>query len=172
MDSKKMLKRLHDTADGVCYTTRNALESRVAPHEQIVSITSSMIERRRLRRAELQEVGVIIRSADAASDASLPESPEDVVIGQLKNVSLAGAYCYVKAPCRLKAGEHIRYSISVPPDLTRRFPFTRLTGNGWIVRVEPIPRGRRMGETSSENELLGLALAFSSDVTALATAHV
>ena len=90
------------------------------------------------------------------------------MVGQVKNVSLSGAYCHVKAPCLLKTGEHVVCSIRIPSEQTRRFPFTRILSKGWVLRSEPVPVGRRAGESHDE-QLLGLALAFSPDVTALGT---
>lgn len=125
------------------------------------------MERRQFRRAEI-DVPVAIRPANA--DGSQPSPPsETVVTGQAKNVSLAGVYCYAKSPCPLKAGERVTCSVAIPPEQARLFPFTRLVGQGWVVRVDPIPMGRRAGENPSEEDLLGLAVAFTPDVTALGT---
>ncbi len=118
-------------------------------------------ERRRFRRAEL-DVPVVIRPVERGETAG-------TLIGQVKNVSLAGVYCYMAAPCPLKVGEQVVCTISVPPEQARQFPFTRLLGKGWVARLEPIMKGRRTGESPSEDQLLGLAIAFTPDVTALGT---
>jgi len=120
----------------------------------------TMIERRRFRRAEL-DVPVSIRSPDGEQAETTP------VIGQIKNVSLAGVYCHLKAPCPFKPGDQLICSITIPPEQARLFPFTRLFGKGWVGRLEPIRMGRREGETPSGEELVGLAIVFSPDVTAL-----
>ena len=123
----------------------------------------SGVERRQFRRAEV-DVPVAIR----------PVSPDEqpansLITGQVKNVSLAGVYCYAKAPCPLKTGERVACSIVIPPEQTRAFPFARLVGDGWVVRVEPVPAGRRAGENPTDEQVLGLAVAFTPDVTALGT---
>ena len=120
------------------------------------------LERRRFRRAEL-DVEVAIRSIDPNSQTP----PDSVITGYVKNVSLAGAYCYVKSPCTLQSGEQVTYSILVPSAQAHWFPFRRLFGKGWAVRVEPIPMGRRAGENPDHEQLLGLAVAFAPDSTAL-----
>jgi len=120
------------------------------------------IERRRFRRAEL-DVPVTIRPLGTE------EAAEMAVTGQVKNVSLAGVYCHVRAPCLLRPGNHVTCSISIPLEQARWFPFSRVQGKGWVVRVEPLPVGRRAGETPAEEPLLGVAVAFMPDVTALGT---
>lgn len=123
---------------------------------------STATERRRFRRAEL-DVPVAIRSLDR-------EGADTVAItGQVKNVSLAGVYCYVGTPCPLQVGEQVVCTISVPSEQARLFPFTRLLGKGWVARLEPIVKGRRAGESPTEEQLLGMAVAFTPDVTALGT---
>jgi hypothetical protein len=121
---------------------------------------STIIERRRFRRAELDVTAVLRSLTDEASAA-------EPIIGQVKDVSLAGVLCHVKAPCPLTPGEQVLCSITVPPEQARLFPFTRLHGKGWVVRIEAIPVGRREGERPPEDELIGLAVAFTPDVTAL-----
>lgn len=118
------------------------------------------VERRQFRRAEV-DVPVAIRAVPHEG------ASETLVSGQVKNVSLAGVYCYAKAPCPLKAGDSVTCSLAIPPEQARLFPFTRLVGKGWVVRVEPIQMGRRAGENQTDEELLGLAVAFAPDVTAL-----
>jgi len=119
-------------------------------------------ERRQFRRAEL-DVPVTIQAL------STEGSVESAVTGQLKNVSLAGVYCYVKDPSTLKAGQQVICSLSVPPEQARLFPFSSVHGRGWVVRAEPVPMGRRAGESPTSEQLLGLAVAFAPDVTALGT---
>ena len=124
---------------------------------------STVTDRRRYRRAEL-DVPVTIRSTDQEGAKNA-----EAITGQVKNVSLAGVYCYVNAPCPVQIGEQVVCSISVPPEQARLFPFTRLLGRGWVARLEPVMKGRRAGETSSGEQLLGMAVAFTPDVTALGT---
>jgi len=114
----------------------------------------SGVERRQFRRAEV-DVPVAIRFDSGSAT------------GQVKNVSLAGVYCYTNSPCALKPGESVTCAIAIPPEQTRAFPFTRIAGKGWVVRVEPVPAGRRAGENPSDEDLIGLAVAFTPDVTAL-----
>lgn len=124
--------------------------------------TTSMervIERRQFRRAEL-DAPIDIRSAKT-------EQPNAQVTGQVKNVSLAGVYVYVSSPCPLQPGEQVICSIVVPLEQQRAFPFRRVSGKGWIVRLEPIARGRRTGESPSADSLIGMVVAFAPDVTAL-----
>ena len=117
-------------------------------------------ERRRVRRAEI-DVPVSIR-ASASEEPSQP-----TITGQVKNLSLAGVYCYTKSPCALQPGAPVSCAIAIPPEQARAFPFTRIAGKGWVVRVESIPAGRRAGENPTDEGLIGLAVAFTPDVTAL-----
>ena len=121
------------------------------------------MERRRFRRAAL-DVPISIRPLGQEESAG-------PVMGQVKDVSLAGVYCYTKTPCRLQPGERVVCSISISQEQTRQFPFSRLLGKGWVVRLEPVPVGRREGEHPPEDEetVLGLAVAFTPDVAALGT---
>jgi hypothetical protein len=119
------------------------------------------MERRRFRRAEL-DVPIAIRPMN--QDASA-----EPVIGHIKDISLAGALCYTKAPCALKLGEAVICSVAIPPEQARLFPFARVLGKGWVTRLEPLPVGRREGERQPEEALLGLAVAFSPDIAALGT---
>lgn len=120
------------------------------------------MERRHYRRAEL-DVPVAIHPLKEGGTAQT----ERAITGQIKNLSLAGLYCYTKAPCPLKAGEQVACAIAIPREQARFFPFTRLTGKGWVVRTESVPMGRRAGESQSEEELMSVAVAFTQDVTAL-----
>jgi hypothetical protein len=137
--------------------------SRLAAAEKVGLMDAQFTtERRRFRRADL-ELPVTVRPLN---DQNVPGEP---VICQLREVSLAGLYCSVKAPSPFKLNDHVVCSVSVPRERTRVFPFTRLHSKGWVVRVEPVPAGRRAGESSSGEQMVGLAVAFASDATALAT---
>ncbi len=120
------------------------------------------IERRRFRRAEL-DVPVAIRAKNAKAATA------DPIIGRAKDVSLAGVYCRVKAPCSLAQGDLVTCSVTIPSEQGRWFPFSRLAGKGSIVRLEPIPQGRRAGDNQTEDAFVGVAIAFAPDVTALGT---
>jgi len=121
----------------------------------------AVMERRRFRRAEL-DVPVSIRSWGQ-------EETGEAITGQVKNVSLAGVYCHVPAPSPLKPGQQVICSISVPPEQARWFPFSRVQGKGWVVRMDSVQTGRRAGEAPPDEPLLGVAVAFMPDVTALGT---
>jgi hypothetical protein len=121
----------------------------------------SAMDRRRFKRAEL-DVGVEIRPIDGENE----KKPS--ITGQVKNVSLAGVYCYIKEACTLKKGEQVVCSIIVPQEQFRLFPFSRLISKGWVIRCEPVKAGKRAGESSIPDEQLhGLAVAFAPNVTAL-----
>ena len=123
---------------------------------------STVAERRRFRRADL-DVTVALRPVGEKGPVG------ESVIGQLKDVSLAGLYCYANTPCSLQMRQEVVYALTVPMEQARFFPFTRLGGKGWVVRLEPITSGRRAGETPSAEQLVGVAIAFAPDVTALAS---
>ena len=130
-----------------------------------------MIERRQYRRAEL-EVPVTILVEDASVSSAEegqkhPETSRTVVKGDLKNMSLAGFFAHVKSPCPLQPNSEVVCSVVIPSDEEVRFPFSRVAGKGWVVRLEPIPTGRRAGETKSSEQLLGIAVAFHPNVSAL-----
>ena len=118
------------------------------------------IERRRFRRADL-DVEVLIRSVKDGQENGA------VIHGQVKNISLAGVWCFVTAPCSLTSGESVTCSIVIPSEQSRWFPFTRLAGKGTVIRLDPITQGRRVGEQADGEPFLGLAVAFSPDMTAL-----
>lgn len=123
---------------------------------------SASVERRRFRRAEL-DVPVAIRTGASQAAAA------DPIIGRVKDVSLAGVYCHVKAPCALAQGDSVVCSVVIPSEQVRWFPFSRIAGKGSIVRLEPIPKGRRARDNQTEEATVGVAIAFAPDVTALGT---
>ena len=124
---------------------------------------AQVMERRRFRRADL-DVSVTIRPVD--SEGAMSASP---IIAQVRNVGLAGLYCYLKSPCALETGDTVICSLIIPREQVRLFPFARIHSKGWIVRIGPVHSGRRAGESLSTEQLLGLAVAFAPDATALAT---
>ena len=109
-----------------------------------------VIERRQHRRVGLP-VEVHLHSLEAATQ------PASTVAGSAKDVSLAGVYAYFPAPFPFAAGAAVSFSVTIPPEHAKQFPFVRLLGKGWIVRVTP-------GEASSQ---AGVAIAFTGETTAL-----
>ncbi len=91
------------------------------------------------------------------------------ITGIAKNVSLAGVYCLVDAPCPLQAEDSITCFVTIPPEQARVFPFTRLVGRAWVIRQDPVAESRRAGDLQGEKPKVGLAIAFAPDVTALGT---
>ncbi len=113
-------------------------------------MSASVVERRRHRRAELP-VSVTLRPA-GKDPSSAPQ-----IVGESKDIGLAGAYIKVKAPFQLPVGTTVSYSVDIPASQQRQFPFTRLLGTGWIVRVDSEPDGKDVG----------VAIAFPSNATVL-----
>ncbi|MBI2885377.1 MAG: hypothetical protein HYY15_04305 [Candidatus Omnitrophica bacterium] len=107
----------------------------------------------------------------ASADGSLDGSWAQPIQAQARDLSLAGMYCYVTAPVPWSVGELVHCTVVVPSEQAATFPFARVLGPGWVVRVDQIPRGRRAGENPSSEERFGIAVAFASDVTALAAAQ-
>lgn len=130
-----------------------------------VDRAKTVIDRRRFRRTELN-LPVSIRSLSSEDGAANP------VIGQVQDIGLAGVYCYVAAPCSLKPDEPVICSVAVSPEQQRIFPFARLQGKGWVLRVGTVTRGRRAGESPTDESLVGVAIAFAPDVTALGASGV
>ena len=123
---------------------------------------SSVTERRRSRRVGLS-VPIQLRP-------DTPEAPGQATLtGQVKDASLAGIYCHVTAPCPFKPGDSVVCSLTIDPEQAEEFPFARILGKGWVSRVEPVPKGRRAGESGAGQEVLGVAVVFAADVTALGT---
>ncbi len=114
------------------------------------------VERRRHRRVDLP-VKVVFRLIEGASVGAPFTS-------FAKDVGLAGVFVIVPGSANLKPGAAVSYSVEVPPERQRQFPFTRLMGKGWIVRLAE-------KETDAEGGILGtgVAIAFADDVTALST---
>jgi hypothetical protein len=122
-----------------------------------------MTERRRSRRVDLPDVPVVIRPVNADD---LPGQPVEC---QLRNVSLTGLSCLVPASVSLQPNDRVVCSVLIPRERTRTFPFTRLHGRGWVLRVEPTAPTRRAGDTTGGQTMLGMAIAFAPDASALAT---
>lgn len=116
------------------------------------------LERRQFRRAEL-DLPVTIRPLTPEGSAS------ESIVGQAKDVSLAGMYCYVTKPAPVASGDTILCSLSIPADHAKLFPFTRIAGKGRVLRVDGRPRHGT--DASGNSERAGVAVAFAADVTAL-----
>ena len=117
------------------------------------------IERRQQRRAEV-EGRVELRGLEAGQVTGKP------LIGRADNVSLAGVYAKVPAPFPWEPGTLLACSVNFPQETARQFPFSRLTGRGRVVRVFDAP-GKRA--TDSQDDEVGVAISFTSDITALGT---
>ena len=109
-----------------------------------------VIERRQHRRVDLP-VEVRLRSLDGPSQSAAP------LIGSAKDVSLAGVYALFPAPFPFAAGAAVSFEVTIPPEHAKQFPFIRLLGKGWVVRVTP---GEEPGQA-------GAAIAFTGETTAL-----
>ncbi len=139
-----------------------------------------VLERRQQRRADLK-AQIAVRPLDEAHAGQAP------VMGRVKNVSLSGVYAMVPATFSLPAGASVAVSVSIPQESTRQFPFVRLLGKGWVIRVDR-PDDRKHGKRASHakepahtvqtpninlqeilgsGEEVGLVIAFTRDVTAL-----
>ena len=117
---------------------------------------ASVVEQRSHRRAEV-EGRVELRGLEAGSKP---------LVGRADNASLAGVYAKVPAPFPWQPGALVSCTVNFPPEATRLFPFSRLAGRGRVVRVFE-QQGKRSADTK-EGEV-GVAIAFTSDVTALGT---
>ena len=120
-------------------------------------MSASVIERRRHRRVELP-VTVSFRAVEQPS-AAVP------IVGHAKDVGLAGVYVVVPGSVPLSAGSAVFYTVEIPAEQQRDFPFSRLMGKGWVVRVQP---DQLMEEGQSG---VGVAIAFTDDATALSAAQ-
>ena len=109
-----------------------------------------VIERRQHRRVDLP-VEARLRSLNGSGQSVSP------VIGRAKDVSLAGVYAFFPAPFPFSAGAAVSFEVEIPPEHAKQFPFVRLLGKGWVVRVTP-------GEEPSQ---VGVAIAFTGDTTTL-----
>ena len=112
-------------------------------------MSTSTIERRRHRRVDLP-VQVKFRGAEEALSAPW-------IVGEAKDVGLAGVYAVVLPPCQLSAGTTVNYSVDIPHEQQKQFPFAHVLGTGWIVRIISHEGGKEVG----------VAIAFTGDTTAL-----
>jgi c-di-GMP-binding flagellar brake protein YcgR len=137
---------------------------------------SEVIDRRQQRRADLRAQVVIRNLEDAQAD-------QQPFIGRVRNVSLSGVYAFVPAAFSVPPGSSVAISVSIPQESTRQFPFVRLLGKGWVVRIDkPDAKSSRRRTESQVRETahnplnlqdilggdeVGVAIAFSRNVTAL-----
>ena len=122
---------------------------------------ANLIERRQYRRASLP-VEVQLRGIEKPAGPSASSSPAAPLVGKAENVSLAGVYALVPAPCQLSPGSVVSFSVEIPEEFRKQFPFVRLLGKGWIVRLVPDEKTAGNGV-----EAVGVAVAFTGDLTAL-----
>ena len=119
-------------------------------------MAARVIERRQHRRVGL-EVQVELRTTDPAGVKSPP------LAGRARNVSLAGFYAIMPAPFPLEPGTPVYCSVNIPEESRRQFPFMRLLGKGYVVRILP----HQPDEESDGHPEVGVAVSFAGDVTAL-----
>jgi hypothetical protein len=114
----------------------------------------SRVEWRRSRRAELQGT-LLTRRLGAPTSEPFREQT-------VCNLSLTGAYVEADREAPIAVNEEALFSVSIPAGQRRSFPFARLAGRSRVVRIDQLP------SASGRNRRgIGVALAFSSDVTAL-----
>ena len=81
----------------------------------------------------------------------------------MENISLAGAYCTILPWRPLATDEVLAFSLSIPLEQQRAFPFSRLAGCGRVARAEELPQPDEWGR-----KRWGLALEFGEEVMTLA----
>lgn len=134
---------------------RRMFEAKQQGYNRVVAAVQ-VGERRRQRRIELN-VPIAVCSPDE-------EPPGAWHTGVAKDISLRGVYFTIPPWKAIAMDEVMRFSITIPSELQRAFPFSRLMGRGRVVRVEGMAR---MSEPGWKR--LGLAVAFFGEgFTALA----
>ena len=109
-------------------------------------MNAGTIERRQSRRVSL-EVPIEVREIGARG------RPAQTCLGRARNVSLVGCYALLPASSAWAVGTPVSCTVTIPQELTQQFPFVRLVGKGWIVRVSTPSRQRRASDyTPSEAE--------------------
>lgn len=121
------------------------------------------IDRRRFRRTELTAPIHLQPCSTDREETKVASASR----GEVKNLSLAGVYCHINAPSPLTPGSTVLCSLAVPREQTATFPFTRVLGKGCVTRLEPVQTGRRAGDSRPGDPMLGVSIAFASDVTVL-----
>lgn len=117
------------------------------------SKSPSPVERRRGRRVGVQAPLTVRRDDDPRSQPARPHTTKDL--------SLTGVYFEVEERLDLAVNEMVIASVTVPEPERRRFPFTRLSGKGRVVRIQALDEG------DPARTRYGIALEFGDDVTAL-----
>ena len=112
-------------------------------------------EKRRYKRLELA-LPIEVRKISPPAELIFEEATTT-------NVSLSGAYFKTRIWKDVKPEEGVYISISVPREMRRYFPFSRLAGKAKVVRVEDLP-----GDELDSLARQGLAIEFSSESISLA----
>ena len=116
-------------------------------------MTQGSVERRRGRRIDLQ-APLLIRRIGTHEPGPFKEQ-------QTQNLGLAGVY-FETDDGGFEVDEVVMTSISVPESERRGFQFTRLAGQGRVVRV------KELADVSGDGQKkYGVALEFGNDLTAL-----
>ena len=111
------------------------------------------VDRRRGRRIHLQAPLLIRRTG---TDKLEPFKEQ-----QTENLGLAGAY-FETDEGGFQVNEVVMTSVSIPESQRRDFPFTRLAGQGRVVRVDTLG-----GASGEGRKKYGIALEFGNDLAAL-----
>ena len=112
------------------------------------------VERRRGRRIDLQAPLLIRRRIGTREPGPFTEQTTD-------NLGLAGVY-FETDDGDFEVNEVVMTSVSIPESQRRGFPFTRLAGQGRVVRVQALT-----GASGDGQKKYGVALEFGNDLTAL-----
>ena len=116
-------------------------------------MSQGSVERRRGRRLNLQ-APLLIRRIGTHEPGSFKEQTTD-------NLGLAGVY-FETDDSDFQVNEVVMTSVSIPESERRGFPFTRLAGQGRVVRVTKLD-----GASEGDRTKYGIALEFGNDLTAL-----
>ncbi len=116
------------------------------------------VERRRKRRLSLQ-APVQLGRVPARVSTDRPLREEYVT----KDLGLGGVYFETAGDSAFAVDEIVTISVAIPETHIRQFPFSRLAGPGRVVRVTPLAGA----DVAAASKGRGVALAFSSDLTAL-----
>ena len=111
------------------------------------------VERRRGRRIDLQ-APLLIRRIGTQEPGLFKEQ-------RTENLGLAGVY-FETDDGDFQVNEAVMTSVSIPESQRRGFPFTRLAGQGRVVRVKALA-----GASGDGQKKYGVALEFGNDLTAL-----
>lgn len=112
-------------------------------------------EKRKYRRLELA-LPIEVRKIGPPLEPIIEEATTT-------NVSLGGTYFKTRTRKDVKPEQDVYISISVPREMRRQFPFSRLAGKARVVRVEDLP-GNALDPLAKQ----GIALEFSGDLISLA----